>query len=498
LIPGSSPTHDAAYSLAALATPTRLSAESICDIDSLNILIDDYFTYIHPLVPVPHEPSFRAAFARREDRTDPTFLALLAAMMEALVASFPRRPRQLFTSEHARKQFPNAGVLIDRCHQVFNEARGLGHLDKSLTLYDAAGSYLAGLAAGYMFDMVRIRLYFGECVMVLRALGYHQRHHDNHNPVLGSPGPSVNTSDLQSANYIDREMGSRLFWLCFVGCLSMQQLGEKDSDLLMPPLSHSEKLPQMPLEIDDDYIFANQITSQPPGVVSTLTGFNLNVNVFRAVHALSALEMAFGTDELYDWDRQKNVIRAALSQVKAATVNAPPELQLVPSEGLGSWPPTAESYTHLFNGRQDPYADAVGLPAPRDDPSAPYPKQAVQYEIQKANIYASQLATRSYLVEKFWNLYEIKDRHSGPPATPGSASSTTAGSFASGIDRLHNRQVRSSGSDGMDFGEQAMSVEREDIVRDLAQLLRCINQVNMEPNGLSFVSVLIRQEVISC
>jgi len=33
-----------------------------------------------------------------------------------------------------------------------------------------------------------------------------------------------------------------------------------------------------------------------------------------------------------------------------------------------------------------------------------------------------------------------------------------------------------------------MAVEREDIVRDLAVLLRSINQVNMEPNGLSFVS----------
>lgn len=491
-VPGSSPTHDAAYSLAALATPARLSAESICDIETLNILINDYFTYIHPLVPIPHEPSFRAAFARRDDRTDRGYLALLAAMMEALVASFPRRPRQLFTSEHARKQFPNAGALIDRCHQVFNEARGIGHLDKPLTLQDAAGSYLVGLAAGYMFDMVRIRLYFSECVMVLRALNYHERQQDNHDPVLGSPGPSVNTSELQPANYIDREIGCRLFWLCFVGCLSLRQLGEKDGDLLMPPLSYSERLPQLPLEIDDEYISASHISSQPPNVVTTLTGFNLNVNVFRAFHALSALEMAFGTDELYDWERQRNVIRQALARVKAATLSAPPELQLVPNEAHGTWPPIANSpsaFTHLLNGRQDPSADAVGLPAPHNGPNAmAYPKQAVQYEIQKANIYASQLATRSYLVEKFWNLYEIRDRHSGQPMTPMSASSPTVGSFAAGIDRIHGRGGRPTGSDSMDVGEQSMSVEREDIVRDLALLLRCINQVNMEPNGLSFVS----------
>ncbi|KAK5277581.1 hypothetical protein LTR40_010215 [Exophiala xenobiotica] len=31
-----------------------------------------------------------------------------------------------------------------------------------------------------------------------------------------------------------------------------------------------------------------------------------------------------------------------------------------------------------------------------------------------------------------------------------------------------------------------MAVEREDIVRDMALLLKSINQVNMEPNGMSF------------
>ena len=328
--------------------------------------------------------------------------------------------------------------------------------------------------------------------MALRAMGYHERQQEYHDAVLGSPGPSVSTSELQPANYIDREMGCRLFWLCFVGCLTMRQLGEKDGDLLMPPLSYSEKLPQMPLEVDDEYLFPTHIASQPADVVSTLTGFNLNVNVYRAFHALSALEMAFGTDELYDWERQRNVIRQALAKVKAAALSAPTELQLIPNEAHGTWPPradTASAYTHLFNGRQDPYSDVVGLPAPRDGPGAvPYPKRAVQYEIQKANIYASQLATRSYLVEKFWNLYEIKDRHSGPPVTPMSASSPTVGSFAAGIDRLHGRAVRNASSDSMDVGEQSMAVEREDIVRDLALLLRCINQVNMEPNGLSFVS----------
>ena len=56
-----------------------LNAESICPISVLELLVDDFFTYIHPLAPFPHEPSFRAAFSSREDLKNPSFLALLAS-----------------------------------------------------------------------------------------------------------------------------------------------------------------------------------------------------------------------------------------------------------------------------------------------------------------------------------------------------------------------------------------------------------------------------------
>jgi hypothetical protein len=110
-------------------------------------------------------------------------------------------------------------------------------------------------------------------------------------------------------------------------------------------------------------------------------------------------------------------------------------------------------------------------------------KRNVQYEIQKANIYASQLGTRSYLVEKYWNLYELQDRNSSPQ---GPTTSPTLGCFVAGVDAKNLAQTP---SDGMDAGEQTMAIERENIVRDLAVLLQSISQVNMEPNGLSFVRI---------
>lgn len=470
-----SPTQDAALGLASLSAPPLLSAESICSISTLQILVDDYFTYIHPLIPLPHEPTFREAFARREDRTDRTFLSLLAAMVEVLVVSFPRRPRQLFTSEAARKQFPNAEALISRCHRVFVEARGSGYLDRELTIYDAAASYLTGTSAAYMFDMRHNRLYFGEGVLMLRMLGLHRAGRTRvHTDPAFATSAYVGLDTEPEVDYITQEMARRLFWLFFVGCGSMQQLGSSDSDLLMPPLTYAERFPPLPLEVDDAFIFKDHVKPQPAGIVSELTGFNLNVAVFRSYSSLTSLEMAFGRDELYDWDKQRRVIVRTLRDVKSATDRAPPELQLNPSAaGIWPWPEKLS-----ISGSRNSWADAVGI---NDNPNSNMSKRNVQYEIQKANIYASQLGTRSYLVEKYWNLYELQDRNTSPQ---GPTTSPTLGCFVAGVDAKNLAQTP---SDGMDAGEQTMAIEREDIVRDLAVLLQSISQVNMEPNGLSFV-----------
>ncbi|KAI1610089.1 hypothetical protein EDD37DRAFT_639865 [Exophiala viscosa] len=482
-----SPTHDAAYSLAALSAPVLLSAESICDLPTLKILLDDYFTYIHPLIPLPHEPTFRRSFEAREDRTDRTFLALIASMVECLVASFPRRPRQLFTTEPARSQFPNAGAVIERCHQVFIEARGLGYLDRSLGLYDAIASYLTGLAAAYVLNTSRLRLYLGECTMLTRELGFHRPE------VSRSASVTPGGSYPPMVDHVYQESGRRLFWLLFVGAMSARQLDEAEGDMLMPPVSHAEMLPPLPVEVDDENITQDQIFPQPRGVVSELVGFNLNVKVFRAFHFLAALEMAFGANTVYDWDRQRQIIRRALQNVKEATKNAPKELQLHPSDGFGEWPPTQSdmsAYAQLFNDRDgvqsDPVADSLGA---HGQYPVPHSKRTVQFEIQKANIYATQLSSRSYLVERFWNLYDIVERDkanlTSDKVMP--SSSPTTGIITTGMEHGYREAAGRTPSDSlMDAGEQTMAVEREDIVRDMALLLKSINQVNMEPNGMSF------------
>ena len=387
--------------------------------------------------------------------------------------------------------FPHASALISRCHYVFTEARGKGYLDREdLNLYDACGSYLAGLSFAYMFDLRRWRLYCSECVIVLRTLNY-QKAEEHHQP--GLMGERV--------DHVEEQVGRRLFWLCFVGSMTMRQLGSSDSDIIMPH-AHSDALPPLAVEVDDRYITRDAIFGQPQGELSILVGFNYNVRIYRSFHAITAIEMAVGTDRLFDWDRQRTAIRNALRDVKAITKDVPSELRLVQRHDLGEWPPRQgdlSQYTHLLNGRRDPAADQVGLLPPGDPRrSSPYPRRTVQFEVQKANIYGTQLATRSYLVERYWNLYEIHQQQKASMSSPQNAykteqpqASPTVSFLAAGFEtRFQPPRSANTPSEsmGQDEGENQMAMEREDIVRDMARLLKAVNQVNMEPNGNSFVS----------
>jgi hypothetical protein len=224
--------------------------------------------------------------------------------------------------------------------------------------------------------------------------------------------------------------------------------------------------------VDDQYIYVSHVDPQPAGVVSELTGFNLNIQVYLTCTPLNTMELAYGIDEIFDWNRQKRVLENCLEAVKHALDSAPRELMLKP----GSQPGEFEGE----GGRE--YAQAGN-----QDGNLLMSRRSIQYEIQKANIYVSQLGTRSYLVEKYWNLLEAYEnkvrRREGSATSPGTQGSP--GVMASGLDAVMRGMT---GTGGYEMVESHMSTERETIVKDLLAVLGSISQVNMEPNGGSFVS----------
>lgn len=232
----------------------------------------------------------------------------------------------------------------------------------------------------------------------------------------------------------------------------MSQLGASINELPLPPPTTQEPYPDQPVEVDDEYIFSDQILSQPEDTPSLITGFNRNLRIYMAMNELVGVEMCYGIN-FFDWGAQRNIISNGLSSAKQAIEDLPPQLQVMKTEP----------------GQNDPAElDRAGLqycpPAyPGTQPdndvrralAEPLRRRQLQFEIQKANIHASQLATRSYFVERYLNL---RDAH------------------------MQNAQ-------GVKYdGDDMVAAERELIVQDLLAVLASISQRNLEPNGQSMIN----------
>lgn len=205
----------AAKTLMNISSDGLLDAESIAPMPVLELLVDDYFTYIHPLAPFPHEPTFRQSFANREDRSKPEFLTLLASMIGALVASFPRSAREYLKAQYSTHLFPKAIVLVERCREVALLTRGNKWILKQpKTLDDACASYLLALSAVNTLQWNAARHFMSETLTLIRELGFQKPKHPEELPTFGSDPYS---QELSPFNHVKDQIAKRLFWCLLLG-----------------------------------------------------------------------------------------------------------------------------------------------------------------------------------------------------------------------------------------------------------------------------------------
>ncbi|KAL1873946.1 hypothetical protein Daus18300_003819 [Diaporthe australafricana] len=492
----STPPHqNAAHALVSLrapGTPTVMDAEQcIAPLGILRLFVDDFYTYIFPLVPFPHEPTFRAAFENREDRTNPDFLALLAGMVAALVASFPRSARLHLKASHSYEKFPRSIMLVDRCVKVALDMRNAETMLKdTVTVNDASVSYFICLAMGYTMRWNQCRRFMGETLRFLREMGFHRRR-----PPLTSLSLNDRT-DEQPNDFISEEIGKRIYWTLFFGVRSMTQLGASSRDLIVPPATPNTSYPDCPREVDDAYILPDRILPQPEGTISILTGFVRCIQNYQTMDDLVRIELAHGTSA-YTWEQQKQYLLASLIKVKAVEQHLPPALKL----DLTAHTPTKTYAKLVQKSSNDTSAYQYVPPAyPNTQPTHDVrhlfaadnnKKRYLQYEIQKANLYASIVATRSHYVERYLALREIhlidkraeQARLNGPGGSViyRTAPDHSSSSLAAAAVQAVTGQVKDS-IDDMFFAE------RDEVVHNFFTVLMSIDQHNMEPNGASLIS----------
>ncbi|SPO05510.1 uncharacterized protein DNG_08197 [Cephalotrichum gorgonifer] len=460
--------HTAAQALVSIAgteNQTRLDGEAIAPRTILEALVDDFFTYIHPLCPFPHQPTFQAAFVNREDRTDPEFLALLASMIGALVASFPRTARAHLKNLQSTQMFPRAVTMIEKCRDIALEARGARWAAKQpKTMNDAATSYFLCLMASYTLQNNICRLHMGETLSVLNELGFNRPKHPGDLPTFGS---DICEPDRPPFNHIKDQTGKKIFWCVFLGVRSMFQLGSSHAGLVLAPPTPSQPYPSYPANADDKDVQANEVMEQDPETTTLMTGFRIAADIYMTMNGIVSVEMSYGLESL-KWSGQRQMMKEGLLAAKVVLDNLPEELQLLPP---GQDPSAAFDDPSL---EYVPPGYALGQ-HPHDVRHViklhPARRRRLQLEIQKANVFCSQLATRSYFVELYFTRRNFYDPDIALLA--GGADSTEE----------ENEEMREE-----EAVRVLMTEERDAIVEDLLVVLGAISQRSLEPNGNSLIT----------
>lgn len=229
---------------------------------------------------------------------------------------------------------------------------------------------------------------------------------------------------------------------------------------------------------------------QPDGTVSRIRGFIEAIQIYLPMDRIVSFD-AHPVLRPIEHDSERDLLVHALNQVKAATEQLPRELKLDLTAGQ-SGPiglPATQSDVLEQQGFQY-HPPAFPAPQPPSDirfviANQPESKKALQYEIQKANIYLSQVATRSYVVERYFSIRENR---------PLGVSENSVGSHG-GADAPADQPVKAEAIQAAAVNEQQpdelnqfMSAERNQIVQDMATVLASINQLHMEANGSSLIS----------
>lgn len=183
------------------------------------------------------------------------------------------------------------------------------------------------------------------------------------------------------------------------------------------------------------------------------------------MNELVGVDMCYGIN-FFDWNAQKNILSNGLSSAKQATEDLPLHLQ-VKTEPAQPEPPTFD-----YAGLQY-HPPAFPADQPSDDGRYTFVEEPVrhrqlQFEIQKANIYVSSLATRSYFVERYLNLRDAELQRR----------------------QMEDGLLSEEGGDdtaNKDQRDAMVANERELIVQNLLTVLMPIRQRNMELNGGSII-----------
>ncbi|KAL8817708.1 MAG: hypothetical protein Q9191_008094, partial [Dirinaria sp. TL-2023a] len=265
----------------------------------------------------------------------------------------------------------------------------------------------------YTRNWHKARVYLEQCLTITRLLGIHKASGPDYINADGSPSlaPSTNGHDISDQhvppNAVFVELGKRVYWLVFMAVKTLQQLGVPSEELNILPASKAKPYPSLPVEVDDGSVTHTRLFDQPEGVAPEISGFNANVRVHLSYNKFSIIESSEYVDEVLASDIQKRFIKQSLQSVRQTVQDAVSNLSLKieqPVEGAPQQPNYPSPVQGMPGSRPE---DAF-----RNNQYYYIQHRRVQLEVQKINILANALSSRSYLIEKYYKIENVSNSSS--------------------------------------------------------------------------------------
>lgn len=233
--------------------------------------------------------------------------------------------------------------------------------------------------------------------------------------------------------------------------------------MLAPP-TPSQPYPSYPANADDKDVQANEVLEQSPESTTLMTGFRIAADIYMTMNGIVSVEMSYGLESL-KWSGQRQMMKEGLLAAKAVLDQLPIELQLLPG-GQDAAPfddPNLEYVPPGYANGEFPHDQRQVIK------QQPARRRLLQLEIQKANIFCSQLATRSFFVELYFTRRNLFDPDVQLLAGDGGEEESEEGREEEAVRVL-------------------MTEERDTIIEDLLVVLGAISQRSLEPNGNSLIT----------
>jgi hypothetical protein len=174
------------------------SLDSIALFETVHLMLYDFFTYVYPTFPFPHEHLTMDRLKKREDTRNKSFCGLVASMLAALAAVFPRLADTALGQHEQTGHVISNEVFISRCMLVCEQSRG--PLTSGRDVDDAATAFFVGLVSYVRKQPRQTEMYLIESLSIVRYLGVEQ------DGVLADGSP---------ADFVTKELCRRIYWAVY-------------------------------------------------------------------------------------------------------------------------------------------------------------------------------------------------------------------------------------------------------------------------------------------